>query len=102
MVSGEYRKLYPVRCAHLIEDVHQMALHRVLADRKTQGDRLVCVARDHRFHDLEFTTGQAERLGPPSSQIETADGRSQIGHAITSNTQLTSHDRLDAVEQHFR
>src|SRR5688500_11519629 len=62
VVNGEERQLDAVGGAHLVEDVAEVVLYRVLAQRELLGDLLVRVAADHGGEDLQLARGQVEGL----------------------------------------
>src|SRR5438270_1546848 len=58
MVSGEPHELDLVRGANLVENVGQVPLDGVCANRKPLRDFLVRVAAEHRTDDIELAPGQ--------------------------------------------
>src|SRR6266850_4024139 len=99
MVTGEERELDPARRAHLVEDVHQMALDGVLTDREAAPDFLVGVAVDHRPHDFLFPTGQPEHLRLSACGGEPAHAGGNVRRALVADPVVAGHHALDALEQ---
>src|SRR5438045_6163016 len=60
MVRSKDRELDAVRSADLIEDVGEMPLDRVLADREPVGNGFVRLTTYHRTQDLQLTVRQPE------------------------------------------
>src|SRR5262245_23453613 len=63
MVDGEECQLEAVRGPHLVEDVAQVVLHRLLAQGELLGDLLVAEAGHHGRRDLQLPGGEAEAPG---------------------------------------
>src|SRR5262245_3546209 len=85
MVAGEQGELDPARRANLVEDVHQMALDGVLADREAASDLLVRVAVDDRPHDVLFSTRQPEHLRLSASGDEAADAGRKVRRTLVAD-----------------
>src|SRR5436305_268769 len=81
MVRGEPHELDLVRRAYLVENVGQVSLHGVRADRESARDFLVRVAAEYRAHDLELPPRQAKRLRLPAGCFQLANTRGHVHHA---------------------
>src|SRR5687768_16650672 len=60
MMDGKQRQLEPVGGAHLVEDVRQVVLDRVLAQDELLGDLPVGEPRHHGGRDLELAGSESE------------------------------------------
>src|SRR5215471_1778945 len=99
MVAGEEGELDPARRAHLVEDVHEMALDRVLADGESASDLLVRVAVGDRPHDVLFPTRQPEHLRLSASGDEATDAGGNVRCTLVADPVMAGHDAVDALEQ---
>ncbi len=58
------RQFQPVRNAKLVENIVQVVLHRLLADKKLLADFLVAKPLRHQLHDFFFAVAQQRLLAP--------------------------------------
>src|SRR5947208_16795364 len=60
VACGELSQFQPAGDAQLLEDIRQVVLDRLFADRERLGDLLVPGRRDDELHHLQLALGEAE------------------------------------------
>src|SRR5262249_28487830 len=102
MLDREERQLEAVRDPQLAEDVGEVMLDRLHADRKLLSDLGVGVSTKYREHDLELARREAERA---AARIGHRRRRAHphllehLAHALAPDPVLSRHHRTNAVEQ---
>ena len=103
VVDRKERQLQAVRHTDFVEDVRQVMLDGLLADRELLRDLLVLIRVNDCRHDLPLTHGQTEIRLPRRSSFENhsaaADRAHQVGHALPPDEVLAAMDDADALEQ---
>jgi hypothetical protein len=88
VMDCEQPQLEPVRDAHLIEDVGEVTLDRVLADGEGVCDVHVRGARCDRSDDLQLTRRQSKRLALYRSPSALLKYLYEVTHALSSDPAL--------------
>src|SRR6185436_12479775 len=102
MLNGEESELETIRHADLVEDVREVVLDRLDADRELLRNLGVRIATGDGQHDFQLTRSQA-RGGPsglrPGRGRQGAHHVDQPPHALAPHPVLAGHDGADALEQ---
>ena len=102
MVDREEGKLQPVRHPDLVEDIRQVVLDGLDADRKLLRDVAVRIAADDGGHNLEFASGEAKGRTPVFRAARRGSVAHRVNdrpHTFASHPILAVHDRANALEQ---
>src|SRR5579884_2528609 len=112
MVDGKQCEFQAVGNANLVEDISQVVLYGLLANRILTGDFLICKTRYDSSDDVELTGGQSEILLPLFCVFAAvaAGGRrkicmknlDEIGNAVLSYPEFVINNSTDALEQNLR
>src|SRR5580704_19639416 len=99
MMRGEKGQLHATGSPYLVEDVHQVGLDGIFADRRSRGDLLVGIAGDHGPGNFDLALGQAQGSGAAPRALQLPQARGHSRGTLAPDPEITGHDAVDALEE---